>query len=431
MTKKKISAIIVGAGHRALIYASYAQHCPDELEIVGVADPNPLRRKMVAEMYNLKPEQCHNSAEELASKGKLADAILNGTMDAEHVPTSLPLLEAGYDMLLEKPFAVTEDEVHQLNDAAQRLGRKVMICHVLRYAPFYTDLKARVLKGEIGEIMNIQTAEHVSYHHMASCYVRGKWNRDDVCGSSMLMAKCCHDLDLITWFKSGVKPINVSSFGGLHYFCAAKAPKDSGTYCLLDCPIENKCLYSARKHYLDHPERWAAYVWAGIEHIENPTIEQKEAYLKQKDHLYGRCVWKCDNNVVDRQSVAIEFADGTTATHNMVGGTSRPMRKIHIIGSEGELHGIMDDSKYVIRHIDNRPGCEYTEEEVDLKITGDMSGAFGGHGGGDLRLTADFVATLRGEKPSISCTTIDDSVNGHLIGFAADRAMHGKQIVKF
>ena len=424
-----ISAIIVGAGHRALTYASYAKHNPDKMKIVGVADPIKLRRDQVAAEYGLTPEQCFGNAEELAAKGKLADAIINGTMDADHVLTTVPLLEAGYDVLLEKPFAVTEEEVKILDEAVKRTGRKVLICHVLRYAPFYTELKKRILAGEIGEIFNIQTAEHVSYHHVASCFVRGKWNREDVCGSSSLMAKCCHDLDLLTWFNSGVAPVKVSSFGGLHYFTKEKAPENSGQYCLLDCPIEKDCLYSTRKHHLDHPDRWSFYVWTGIEHIENPTLADKEAYLKDKSNPYSQCVWKLDNNVVDRQSVIIEFANGVTMSHNMVCGTSRPMRKIHIIGSKGELHGIMDDNKYVVRHIDLRPGHEFTEEEIDLNDEGDTTGAFGGHGGGDLRLVADFVSVIEGDEPSISCTVLADSINGHLIGFSADRAMKDNIIV--
>ncbi len=426
-----ITAIIVGAGHRALTYASYAQHYPDKMKIVGVADPVKLRREQVAAKYGLTPEQCYESAEDLAAKGKLADAVINGTMDAEHVPTTLPLLEAGYDVLLEKPFAVSEEEIKILAKAVERTRRKVMICHVLRYAPFYTEMKKRVLAGEIGEIINIQAAEHVSYHHVASCFIRGKWNREDVCGSSSLMSKCCHDLDLLTWFCSEIPPVKVSSFGGLHYFTREKAPANSGQYCLLDCPIEKDCLYSARKHHLDHPDRWSFYVWADIEHIKHATLADKEAFLKDKANPYSQCVWKLDNNVVDRQSVMIEFANGATATHSMVCGCSRPMRKLHIIGTHGELHGIMDDNRYTVRHIDLRPGHEYSEEVFDLTNEGDTTGAFGGHGGGDLRLVADFISVLEGNAPSISCTTLADSLNGHLIGFAADQAMKENIIVEF
>ena len=424
-----ITSIIVGAGHRAMVYASYAKLHPDKFKIVGVADPNKLRQEMVAKEYGLTPDQCFNSAEELAAKGKIADSVINGTMDRQHVPTTLPLLKAGYDVLLEKPFAISEAEARELHAAARKYHRRLMICHVLRYAPFYYEIKQRVLSGEIGRIINIQTAEHVSYHHVASCFIRGKWHRKDVCGSSALMAKCCHDLDLLAWFMSGISPEKVVSFGGLHYFCRKYAPENSGEYCLLDCPVEKDCLYSARKHCLDHPDRWAFYVWAGLENIENPTLQQKEEFLKRKDNPYSRCVWKLDNNVVDRQSVLVEFADGVTATHNMVCGTSRPMRKLHIIGSHGEIQGIMDDSKFTVRHIDLRPGHEYSETEIDLNIHGDTTGAFGGHGGGDLRLAADFVSLLEGNKPSISCTTLDDSINGHLIGFCADQSMEQNRIV--
>ena len=429
MSKRPITAIIVGAGHRALIYAEYAKLHPDKLQIVGVADPNPLRRQEAAAMFGFDETHCYESAEALAARGKLADAVINGTMDADHVRTTVPLLRTGYDVLLEKPFAVTEDEVRQLEKVTRQTGRKVMICHVLRYAPFYTEIKRRLLANEIGELINIQCVEHVSYHHIASCFVRGKWNREDQCGSSMLRAKCCHDLDLIMWMKSGIVPIRVASLGGLHYFTRDNAPAGSGEYCLLDCPLEKDCPYSARKLYLDHPDRWGFYVWAGMEQLKNPTLKDKEEYLKRKDHLYGRCIWKCPNNVVDRQSVCIEFQDGCTATLNMVGGTSRPMRNIHLIGTTGEIQGIMDDSKFTVRHMDPRPGHEYSEEVVDLNILGDMSGAFGGHGGGDIRLAADFINILQGEEPSVSCTNIYDSINGHMAGFAADTAMKDHRVV--
>jgi predicted dehydrogenase len=429
MKQNPLTAVIVGAGHRSLNYAEYARINPDRLQITGVADPNPLRRREVAELYHFGKDRCWNSAEELAAAGKVADAVINGTMDTQHVPTTLPLLAAGYDVLLEKPFAVSLAEVSTLREAVRKYKRKVMICHVLRYAPFYVEIKKMLAANKIGEIVNIQTVEHVSYHHIASCFVRGKWHRHEICGSSMLMSKCCHDLDLIMWMLSGIKPLKVGSFGGLHYFSRDKAPAGAGEYCLLDCPIEKDCLYSARKHYLDHPDRWSFYVWAGIEHIRKPTLKDKEDYLRSKDNTFGKCVWKCDNNVVDRQSVMIEFTNGATATHNMVGGTSRPMRQIHIIGTTGEIQGIMDESKFTIRHIDPRPGCEYSEDVMDLKILGDMTGAFGGHGGGDQRLVSDFVEALSGGNPSISCTDIEDSINGHLTGFAADLAMNENRIV--
>ncbi|MDZ4198794.1 MAG: Gfo/Idh/MocA family oxidoreductase, partial [Kiritimatiellia bacterium] len=294
---RPVTAIIVGAGHRAAgVYATYALAHPDKLRIVGVADPLEVRRKQTAAQYGLKREQCYHDAAELASKGKIADAIINGTMDAEHVPTTLPLLACGYDVLLEKPFAVTEEEVFQLARAVRQTRRKVMICHVLRYAPFYVEVQKKIASGELGQIVNIQATEHVSYHHMATAFVRGKWGNQEACGSPIILSKCCHDMDLLTWLKSGVTPTRVASFGSRMFFRPENAPKGAGTRCLVDCPIEADCLYSAKRHFVDM-ELWKFYAWSDLEHIENPTLRDKLAELKRPDNPMGRCVWKCDNTV--------------------------------------------------------------------------------------------------------------------------------------
>lgn len=425
---KQITAIIVGAGHRALLYSLYALQHPEELKIVGVADPDPIRRRKTAEMHNFGEEMCFASAEDLASRPKLSDAVINGTMDTQHIPTSLPLLRRGYDMLLEKPFAVNETEMWQLQKVAQETGRKVMICHVLRYAPFYAAIKERLLSGEIGDIINIQCTEHVSYHHLAVSFVRGKWGNEEKCGAPMLLAKCCHDMDLIMWLMSGIAPRRVCSFGSDFQFDPAKKPEGAGKRCLVDCKIEADCPYSARKHYIDHPDRWAFYVWDCLEHLASPTIEDKVRSLKT-DNIHGRCMWDCEHTVVDHQSVLIDFTNGATATLNMIGGASKPERNIHIIGTRGEIKGVFDDSVFVVRKLDNASEQGWTEETVDLKIGGDKSGMTGSHGGGDLRLVEDFVRVLQGQAPSISCTTINDSINGHLAVFRAERSRKTGQVV--
>jgi predicted dehydrogenase len=207
MENKPVTAIIVGAGHRAFVYSELSKTRPDLLKIVGVADPNPVRRKKAMEYFGFGEDMCFETAQELAKKGKLADAIINGTMDEQHIDTAVPLLEAGYDMLLEKPFAVNEKEMRYLVDVAKKNGSKVMICHVLRYTPFYYSIKERVARGDIGEIINIQMTEHVSYHHLSTSYVRGKWANSKKSHTTMLLAKSCHDIDLMMWLMSETKPL--------------------------------------------------------------------------------------------------------------------------------------------------------------------------------------------------------------------------------
>lgn len=420
MQPTPITAIIVGAGHRSIGYADITFSHPDLLRIVGVADPNPIRRQMTRERYGFSEDMCFSSADELAARGKLADVIINGTLDRLHVETSLPLLDAGYDMLLEKPFALNEKEALTLAECADRNGSKVMICHVLRYAPFYLNIKEQIMRGDLGEIINIQMAEHVSYHHMSIGYVRGKWRNSEESHSTMLLAKSCHDMDLMMWLMGKNEPVQVASFGGRYQFRPEKAPPNAGEICMVDCPLVDTCEYSSKRLYIAHPERWGCYVWDALEHLENPTDEDRIALMKS-DSRYARCVYKSDNNVVDRQSVMINFASGATGTMNMVGGAAQDRRTISVIGTLGEIFGSFEKGFYTYRRINPDKegfsgGCD--ERIVDLK----QAVVSDGHGGGDRQMVLDFLNFVRGEPTSPACTSIFDSLTGHLAVFKADES---------
>ena len=415
-----ITAVLVGLGHRSVGYAAYADANPDELRIVGVAEPDAVRRGRYAERFGVPSQRCFESAEDLAKQERFADVAINGTMDEIHVETTIPLLEAGYDVLLEKPIAPNHEKLRMLEDAVQRTGRKVVICHVLRYAPFYAAIKQRIVDGEIGDIMHIHTTENVSYHHMAVAFIRGKWNREEV--NPMLLAKCCHDLDLICWMKSEIQPKKVASFGGRHFFNSDNAPEGSALRCV-DCSIERDCEYSAIRHHVDNG-MWSFYAMAGEESYERGEevgTEARLAHVAGSD--YGRCVWHCDNDVVDRQSVIIEFEDGCVATHDMVTNSARGTRRIQITGTKGEIYGDMMDGKFTISKPGAVAGTETIDEEIQIGLLGDL------HGGGDLRLVADFLSVVRGEGGSISTTSLSDSINSHLIAYAADVAMREERVV--
>ena len=423
MAKKPVTAIILGAGHRTMAYAKYALAHPDELEVVGVAELDEYRRNMVKEMFNLKDEHCFIDAESLSKAPKFADVVINGTMDEVHVETSIPLLKVGYDMLLEKPFAVNEDELDRLMEVVNAHNNKVMICHVLRYNKFYQTIKQIVADGKIGDIINIQTVEDVSYHHLSTSFVRGKWGNSDKCHTSMLLAKCCHDLDLMMWIMGDDKPVSVSSVGSRFQFKPENAPEGSGTRCLVDCPLVEDCRYSAKRLYLDHPDRWEVYIWRDIEHIENPTEEDYRNSLIHSD--YGRCIHKSDNNVVDHQSVLVNFASGATGTHNLAGGSAESLRTIRVIGTKGEIYGEMENKFIRLKVINPTPTTDFDEEFIDLSNIPDE-----GHGGGDEGLCADFVKFNRNDNPSISCTSIHDSVAGHKVVFLADKSReNGGQVM--
>lgn len=414
--KKPITAIIVGGGHRSFIYADYSLSHPDKLKIVGIADPDKSRVKDAIEKYGIPEENCYESAEELAKHGKLADVIINGTMDKAHVSTALPLLECGYDMLLEKPFAVNKEEMKLLVDTVNKHGNKVMICHVLRYSEFYRSIKKVISDGEIGEIISIQLCEDVSYHHYATSYVRGKWANSNESGTSMLLAKCCHDLDMMMWLVGDLKPEFVTSTGSLMYFKRDNAPTDSGERCMVDCKYVDTCNLSARRIYLDMPGRWDFYVWP---ELHAASYEEKYKYLKNISP-YGRCAYKCDNNVVDHQTVLVKFSNGATGSHNLTGGCAFSQRIVRVIGTKGEINGTFESQKFTVSYINPHDNDDHINKEFDLSAE---CSASVGHGGGDHALVEDFVKYVRNEPTSPSCTSINDSVAGHLIVFAADESM--------
>ena len=416
MANSPVTAIILGAGHRAMAYAEYSLSHPDELKIVGVAELDDYRRNMVKELFNIPDDHCFESADALASVPKFADAVINGTMDEQHVETSIPLLKVGYDMLLEKPFAVNEEELTALMETVNKYNNKVMICHVLRYNPVYSTVKKSILSGEIGNIINIQTVENVSYHHLSTSFVRGKWGNSKKCHTSMLLAKCCHDLDLMVWLMGDDKPVCVSSNGSRYQFRKENAPENAGERCLVDCPLKDTCLFSAKRLYLDHPNNWEVYIWRDIEHIKNPSYDD---YLKSlKESPYGRCIYKCDNDVVDHQSVLVKFESGATGTHNLTGGSAESLRTLRVIGTKGEIYAEFENKFVKIKVINPTPTTYFDERVIDLSDTPDE-----GHGGADTLLTADFINFIRGDETSPSCTDIRNSEAGHRIIFLADKSM--------
>ena len=317
-------------------------------------------------------------------------------MDLDHVPTTLPLLEAGYDVLLEKPICPTREELLELLRTVRRTGRKLAIGHVLRYAPFYVAIKERLVAGDIGRVYAVQSTEAVSYHHMAAAFIRGRWAHRKT--NPMLLAKCCHDLDLIAWYYSGIAPRYVSSFGARTVFTEDNAPPGSGTRCLVDCAIERECDYSARKHYLEQ-RLWGAYAWESIEHIAEPTDEDRERSLRE-DNPFGHCVWRTDGDAVDHQSVIIEFADGSTAAHNMITGP-RGRAAACISGDRGRDRGL-HGGRALWCAIPTRVRGTSIRGGRDLNVSMDM------HGGGDMRLVEDFVRVVRGRSrrsPRPACST--------------------------
>ncbi len=416
--KQPLRVIVVGMGVRSMIYAKIALTNPELLEIVGVVDVDERRREYARMTFGLDKANCFASVEELVAVPQFADAVINGTMDKLHVSTSLPLLRHGYDMLLEKPFAINEEEAEELLTCARETGRTVMVCHVLRYAPFYQRLKKAMESGEIGKVINIRMSAQINYFHESVSFVRGKYASAEICGSGMLLTKCSHDLDLMAWLMEPNTPRRISSVGNMFQFVPENAPEGAGTRCLTDCPVERDCPYSARRLYVERPQRWADNVWHDSNMKRPESDEEKIAALSTEDNPYGACAYRCHTDIVDHQSLLIEYRDGATGTFSMTGGASISERRIHIIGTRGEIYGTFETGRFTISSIVPEAPEGRLQHVVD--VTEAQEGRH--HGGGDREVVLDFIAYLRGEPTSPGKTLLEDSVTGHRIVFLAEKS---------
>lgn len=419
---KKIRAVIVGYGNRGSVYGDYSLNKGDDFEVAGVVEINPFRLQTAKERYHLSDEQIFTDLDTFLARKPQADFIINTTMDQEHYETSMKILAAGYHMMVEKPVVNNKKQMLEIADLAEKNGCSVFVCHVLRYTPFYRTVKQLLLDDAIGEIISVEMNEHVAVSHYLTSYCRGKWGDEDICGSPFLLAKCCHDMDLIAWLNNATEPAKIASFGSRSLFTAEKRPKDAAEFCC-QCPHYEDCLYSAKLQYLERDDM-PFLTWADLDKpLDEITMEEKEEFLKHSN--FGRCAYIAGGNLVDRQNLIIEFQNGSCASFTLVSNASKPLRFLHIVGTKGEIQGILEENQLILR----RP---YQEDEViDLsaKIVNNVQ--FGGHSGGDFAIMQDVTDYLRGARTSISMTSIKDSVNGHCIVYAAEESRKTGRVVTF
>ncbi|MFN2302733.1 MAG: Gfo/Idh/MocA family protein, partial [Anaerolineales bacterium] len=452
------SILLFGAGNRgAEAYGAYALEHPDQVRFVGVAEPNVIRRERFAKAHGIPTERQFTDWQAALMPGKFADAVINATQDAVHHPSSIAALATGYDMLLEKPMAPTLAETVEIVQAAEASGRLLMICHVLRYTDFFQKVHQILESGRLGQVINISHSENVSYFHMAHSYVRGNWRNSEV-SAPMILAKCCHDLDLLYWFL-GEKVTHLSSFGNLRHFQPKNAPAGAPQRCTDGCPIARTCPYYAPSIYLDnnpikkavsratHPFlRFVGRLSLQYPHFANglgkilPPLralteyhgwprntiterpESDQAVMQAlQNGPYGRCVYYCDNTVVDHQVVEMVFESGITATLTMHGHSHEEGRTLRMDGSRATLLGKFSYSQSWIEVHD------HTSSKIERFTFPSAVDQTAGHGGGDAGLMAGFVAALQDER--IELTSARDALESHLLAFAAEEARLNQKVM--
>ena len=401
-TMKPVTAVVLGAGSRGSIYAGYALEHPEQLQILAVADPRTDRRNMLSDKLGIPETGRFASWQELLSGPRKADCAFICTLDDDHTAPAIRAMELGYHILLEKPMSNTEEECRLIANTAARTGRTLAVCHVLRYTPFYMTLKHLLDQGRIGEVTAINQIENVGYWHQAHSFVRGNWRtvRET---SPMILQKSCHDMDIILWLM-GKDCRRVQSFGSLRHFTPEHAPEGAPERCLQGCPHGEDCPYYAPRLYMDMTRTgWPV-------DVITTDLSEEGRRKALMEGPYGRCVYRCDNDVVDRQVVNMEFEGGAVATFTMTAFSADFSRQLKIFGTRGQIQADMGTKEIVLHR--------FGEEKRTIPMDEGMMHS--GHGGGDYGIMQDFLQVVRTGGESL--TSAKASLQSHLMCFAAERS---------
>ncbi len=404
---RAISVITLGAGNRGNVYGNFALSYPDEMDVVGVAEPIPLRNERYTQKHNIPEANRFTTWEQVFQRPKFADAVLITTPDNLHYGPCMAALKAGYDVLLEKPISPSEKECRDILALAKKTGRIVAVCHVLRYAPYFVKLREIMHSGAIGEIISLQHMEPIEHIHMSHSYVRGNWH-DRNATTPIILAKSCHDLDILRWLVD--KPCKeIVAMGSLKWFRKENAPAGSTARCMDGCAAESTCPYSAMKIY--YRERSRLYVF---DMPEDKSLHGDFILDKLRTTNYGRCVYHSDNNQEDHYISSMQFEGGTTASFSMEAFTSYEGRRTRIMGSMGDIVGDMET--FTVTDFRTKKSVVYDNSSGD------------GHGGGDWRLLRDWLQAVTQHKPELLTSTIDASIESHVMGFMAEKSRKTKKI---
>ena len=411
---KKLKVIIIGAGNRGGTYADFMSQMPEKYKVVAVAEPRDSRRERIKQMHNIPDEMCFTDYKPLFALGKIADVALIATMDRDHFEPAMMAIDLGYDLLLEKPITPTPEECIALTKHANEKGVKVVICTVLRYTFLFNKLKEIIDSGRIGRVMSINHEECVEYVHQSHSFVRGNWGNSER-SSFMLLQKSCHDMDLLQWLL-GKKCKKVQSFGSRSYFREENAPEGAPERCIEGCPVGDTCIYNSVKLYLENDGEW--FRSAATKIVKASDEEVRKALLENN---FGKCVFHCDNDVVDHQTVNLLFEDDVTVTFTMNPFNSGG-RYINIYGTKGEIRAALKGDT-PIKIYD--PVTKETEE-IPCNAT---DGILGGHGGGDAGIIVALYDHMTDNYTGDAVPTIEESCYNHLITFAAEHARNTGTVV--
>lgn len=436
ITKRPVRLAILGAGGRgAEAYGAWFLDHPEVCQIVAVAESVEHRRTAFAERVGLPEESAFADWRDLfdAHERLKLDAVVVALPDHAHVDPTLRAVELDLAVLLEKPVAPNLPELRRLVAGLEAHQPRIAVAHVLRETPFWRAVREIVDAGTLGDLATIRIEENIGFWHFAHSYVRGNWRRTEE-SSPMSLAKTCHDFDLIRWLADA-PPTQLSSAGSLMHFRADRAPEGAPSHCIHGCPVASSCPFHAPRYYIDalaDVNGWPVGLLG-----EDTSVGGRRQALAEGP--YGRCVYRCDNDVADHQQTVLQFETGLTATLTASAFTGNNTRTCQLTGTRGELRGRMDEGSLAVELFAPEPGAlpaalsgarrrangplGHHLLEVTVRAEEDNAGDHRGHAGGDAGLSQRFVqATSSADFDAVINTSFQASLDSHWMALAAEES---------
>ena len=408
-----LTVAIIGLGNRGRIYAH--NFTALGAKVAAVCEKNPGMLAYIRNKYGIAENMAFTDEKDFFAAGKLADALVVSTQDRDHYRHAVAGLNLGYHLLCEKPVSPHLSECEELERKKKKKGLNMVVCHVLRYAPFYDKIKQVIDSGAIGEITNINQTENVGYWHFSHSYVRGNWRREDETGPSIL-AKCCHDLDLF-YYYTGTPCDRVYSVGERRVFLHENRPEGATDRCMDGCPHAKTCPYEVTKLYYKPTLKTIPWLIGHVKVVTakgNPT--KKDIIEALKTSPYGRCVYACDNDVMENQVVSCKMGK-VNATLTMTAQSARCFRRVHIMGTKGEIFGQDSSAKFKLNIWGELPKTVHVNRGI-------------GHLGGDKGIVKDFIHLMETGKLTPRISTMDKTIMSHKMAFAAEESRKTGQSVE-
>jgi len=406
---KTVTAIMIGAGDRGLrAYGIYAENQPEDIKFIAVADIDEEKRKKFAEVHGIADEMIFDSWDPVFAKGKFADAVFICTNERFHAVPAKLAMKKGYHIFLEKPIATDPETCLEIGELAEKYDKTFILGYVLRHTPFFSKIKELLDSGVIGKMRTIQHTENVGIDHYSHSFVRGVYNKENNAGP-MILSKSCHDMDIMNFF-TGSKCERIASFGSKSFFSRENAPEGTPDRCTDGCPISDKCRFFAPRMYLSEKDGFNVDV---ISVDTSPKAKMQALH----EGPYGRCVYKCDNDVLDQQVISMEYGNGVNVSFVMNSFSFACDRRIRIMGTDGEIRGHFGKNQIEIYNFHTRDVELYQVNTVVDR-----------HGGGDYYIMNEFIKMVRTGLRS-ELTNMAGSTSSHIMCFASEKARKEGRVI--